>query len=129
MIEDKITSFIEKNDLRDPVELLVGLTNGQDLTQNSSVYSWISDFEETYDEDQMLTPLQWLELKELIKSSCMFAPIPPALILQAQKTLIEYQHSKKKPEEPVSLNAAASIPDPLSPREISRFLRRLNKIT
>lgn len=128
MIDQKIREICEKHEFIDPVELLVGLTNGVDLRKVSAVYSWLLSFEREYGDEEMPNALEWLHLKELIKTEAKFSMVSSSESLTAQKALIEYQHPKKKSID-VTANVNANVcVNPLSTREIRRFKRKFEKL-
>lgn len=128
MIEQKIKEICEQNGFKDPVELLVGLTNGVDLRKLNTVYSWLMAFEAEFGDEELPEAMEWLELKELIKTEAKFQTVSTAESLAAQKALIEYQHPKKKSVD-ITANVSGSIGvHPLSASEIRRFKRRFEKM-
>lgn len=128
MIEQKIKEICERNNFKEPVELLVGLTNGVDLRKLNVVYSWLMAFEEEYGEEEVPDALEWFEFKELIKHESKFQTISTSESLTAQKALIEYQHPKKKSiDVTANINTNAKV-KPLNSREIARFKRKFNKM-
>lgn len=119
----KIKEICKENDLKDPVELLTGLSNGVDLRKNGLVYAWIQDFEED-EGDDLPSPTDWFELKSLIKQECRFLPVSSAEQLTAQKALIEYMHSKRKSIDITTTANSEGVVTPLTLREIKRFKRK-----
>lgn len=128
MIDQKIKEYCEKHDFIDPVELLVGLTNGVDLRKVNAAYSWIMQFEDKFGEDAEPDALEWLELKDLIKREARFQNVSSAQSQSAQRALIEYQHPKKKSiDVTANINASVGV-SPLTAQEIRRFKRKFDKL-
>lgn len=124
-ITASVANACEEYGLRDPVELLTGLTNGVDLRQHSAVYRWLQEWEQA-NEDEPPDQFDWAMLCELIKNEGRFVPVTTAESLTAQKTLLEYLHSKHKSiDVNVGLNETAVTP--LTREEIKLFERKFNR--
>lgn len=128
MLDSKIKEICEKHEFLEPVELLVGLTNGIDLRRLSVVYDWLSRFEEEYGGEAMPDELEWLQLKDLIKQHSKFSVVSSTESLTAQKVLIEYQHPKKKSVDVTAHVSTSGAVTPLTSVEIRKFKRKFNKV-
>lgn len=119
--DDKLKKTCEKMNLLDPIVLLVGLANGKDLSSHSLLYEWILNHEANNGEDPP-DQWDWLELVDLIKNHARFIPVDEKTKLQAQRTLAEYQHNKKKSIE-ITDNQKQEAVTKLTRMEIKRFER------
>jgi len=128
MIEEKVKKYCEKHGFIDPVELLVGLTNGVDLRKLNAVYSWVMEFEEEFDEEAEPDAIDWFELKELIKNEAKYSNVSSAESQSAQRTLIQYQHPKKKSVDVKTNLTTTTGVTPLTASEIRRFKRKFDNL-
>ena len=113
-----------KQNLKNPVELLVGLANGVDLTTTSAVYDFAEKLKEDHGED-LPDDFDYLELLELIKNSHQFVTVDFNTRMQAQKTLVEYQHPKRKSVEVVNKSEGGAVSE-LTAKEVRIFKRKFN---
>lgn len=123
--DKKLQKACEDLNLIDPIVLLVGLANGQDLTNESTIATWLKEHEEG-NGDNPPGELEWLELVDMIKYYYTAMPIDEKTKLVAQKTLAEYQHSKKKSIEITDKSTIEPVGD-LKTSEIKRFKRVFNR--
>ena len=107
--------------LLDPIVLLVGLANGKDLTSHFLLYEWIINHESANGEEPP-DQWSWLELLDFIKNQARFIPVDEKTKLQAQRTLAEYQHNKRKSIK-ITDNSKSFEITPLKRSEIKRFER------
>lgn len=119
--DEKLRRTCDDLNLLDPIVLLVGLANGKDLTNHSLLYQWVLNHEAENGEEPP-DVFEWLELLELIKEHARFVPTTEGVKLQAQKTLAEYQHNKKKSIELTDKSVSTSS-EPLKRSEVRRFER------
>ena len=113
-----------KRKLKNPVELLVGLANGVDLTTTSAVYDFVEKLKEDYGED-VPDDFDYLELLELIENSHQFVTVDFNTRMQAQRTLVEYQHPKKKAVEVTNVSDNGVVSE-LNAKEVRIFIRKFN---
>ena len=121
----KIKEICVKNGLVNPVEILTGFSNGVDLRKKAQIYAWLIEFEED-EGDNLPNVDDWLELKNLIKQECRHYPVSMAETLSAQKTLIEYMHSKRKSIDVTTSTKGDGVVTPLTLKEVKRFNRKFN---
>lgn len=124
-LDEKLNETCNELGLLDPMILLVGLANGKDLTATSVLFEWM----ETHigeNGDKPPDEFDWFDLCQIIKEHMKFTIVDESTKLNAQKTIAEYLHSKKKSLELTDKTVQASI-TPLSTREIKRFKRVFNK--
>lgn len=109
----------------DPVTLLQGLANGKDLRSHSLAIEWLLKHES---ENGVEPPdeWEWLEFVDLIKKELKFSIVSIETSKDAQKTLTEYLHSKKKSLD-IKEEAPASSVEPLTNKDIRRFKRIFNR--
>lgn len=119
--DSKLRRILRKNKLRDPIELLILLSNGVDVSGNSVVYEWILQHER-YNGDNPPGEAEWQDLVRLIKNHCRYEPVSVSTKLQAQKTLAEYEHNKRKSIEILDEKSTDTVTE-LSIREIKKFER------
>lgn len=124
-LDEKLKETCDELGLLDPMILLVGLANGKDLTATSLLFKWMENhISENGDEPP--DEFDWFELCEIIKQHMQYCIVDESTKLNAQKTIAEYLHSKKKSLELTDKTVQASITD-LSTKEIKRFQRVFNK--
>lgn len=123
-ISREVKKVCEEHDFIDPTILLTALTNGVDLRKVSLVYKWIVEFEDEAG-DEPPDELEFEQLKELIKNEARYLPVSLSDSLNAQKTLMEYMHSKKKSVDVQTTSTGDSV-QPLKPSEVRRFKRKFN---
>jgi len=120
-----IKTACEKHGFQNPVDLLIGLSNGVDLTKKSVVYDFIKQLENEYGEDELPDEFDYSDLVELIKEQYKFEFVDVELQMKAQKTLVEYQHSKRKAIEVSVSEADGKIMD-LKESEVDLFWSKFN---
>lgn len=116
---------IERHEnLKNPLELLVGLANGVDLSEKSLVYEFALKLKDEYGKD-MPDEFDYAELIDLIIDTNKFQPIDVKDQLTAQKTLVEYQHPKRKSIE-VTTTSEDGATTELNEDEIKLFWKKFN---
>ena len=124
-LDEKLQTACDELGMLDPMILLVGLANGKDLTTTSLLYQWMENHIQA-NGDEPPDEFDWFELQELIKENMKFTIVDESTKLNAQKTIAEYLHNKKKSVEVTDKTQQASITD-LTRREVRRFNRVFNK--
>ncbi len=124
-LDEKLQTACDELGMLDPMILLVGLANGKDLTATSLLYQWMENHIQA-NGDEPPDEFDWFELQELIKENMKFTIVDESTKLNAQKTIAEYLHNKKKSVEVTDKTQQASITD-LTRREVRRFNRVFNK--
>ena len=119
--DEKLRRTCDDLNLLDPIVLLIGLANGKDLTAHSLIYEWILSHEANNGEEPP-DVWEWTELVELLKNHARFIPVDEKTKLQAQRTLAEYQHNKKKSIE-ITDKSVSTKSEPLKRTEVKRFER------
>ncbi len=120
-LDEQLQKVADEYGFIDPLTLLLGFANGEDLRGHSLVYQWILNHE-NINGDEPPDTFEWDELVELIKNEHRFLPVERAVSRDAAKTLLEYQHNKKKSVEITDKSASGEITE-LSRAEIKRFER------
>ena len=117
---------IAKNNknLKNPLELLVGLANGYDLSSSSLAYNFARKLIEENGYD-LPDEYEYLHLLELIVDVGANETIGVKEMLQAQKTLVEYQHPKRKSVEVTNLSDTKAISE-LNEKEVKTFWEKFN---
>lgn len=119
---DRITR--ENSKLKSPLELLVGLANGYDLSEKSLVYELALKFKKEYG-DNLPDEYDYDELLELIFDTYEYSTVSIKDQLAAQKTLVEYQHPKRKSVEVNTVGDAGAI-SALTAKEANLFWKKFN---
>lgn len=114
----------EKEKLKNPVELLIGLANGVDLSKKSTVLEFVENLKNQYG-DEMPDEFDYFDLIELIQDKYKFELVDINTQMSAQKTLVEYQHPKKKAVELTTKNEGSEISE-LTEREIEIFKKKFD---
>ena len=123
-LREKVEELCSSENLLDPVLLLTGLSNGKDYRKHSLIYHWVIEYL-TANGDAPPDEYEWLELVDLIKSEHRYAPVDMNTSKDAQKTLMEYMHPKRKHVENIEVKESFNT-SPLSSREIKTFWRKFN---
>ena len=110
--------------LKNPLELLVGLANGVDLSSKSLVYEFALKLKAEYGND-LPDEFDYAELIDLITDTYRNEIISTKDQLQAQKTLVEYQHPKRKSVEVTTVSEDGAT-TPLNADEIKLFWDKFN---
>lgn len=120
-LQEQLKSLSDEYGFIDPVTLLQGFANGQDLRTHNIIYEMVLELESKYG-DELPDVWDYDELIELIKNEYRFLPVERGISKDAAKTLLEYMHNKKKAVEVTDKSAGGSITD-LTKAEIRRFER------
>lgn len=120
-LDEQLKSLSEEYGFIDPVTLLQGFANGQDLRNHSLVYLKILEMENEFG-DEPPDVWAWDELVELIKDHHRFLPVERGISKDAAKTLLEYMHNKKKAVEVTDKTSSGEVTE-LTKAEIRRFNR------
>lgn len=114
---------VAKGKLKDPLIFLDGIMNGEDLTEKSALYEFISELEglPTEDEFDYIVKLVRLHLKyDAVKVSDR---------LRAAERLAEYLHPKLKTEEKASSRVESDDSfTPLKEEEIILLREKFNEL-
>lgn len=113
------------NKLKNPLELLVGLANGVDLSNGSIVYAIAKNLHDEYG-DELPDEYEYSHLIDAIFETCRFESVGIKEMLQAQKTLVEYQHPKRKSVEVTTTGTAEAVTE-LNEKEISTFWQKFDE--
>ena len=124
-LNTQLKNLADEYGFLDPLSLLMGFANGQDLRGHSLVYQKVLEIEEEFG-DAPPDTWEWDELIEMIKNDYRFLPVSRSTSEAASKTLLEYQHNKKKSVEVTDKSAKGEVTE-LSRTEVRRFLRVFNK--
>lgn len=124
-LDERLQNTCDELGLYDPMILLVALANGKDLTGESLLYKRILEHEEANGEEPPDQD-EWIAMAEQIKELNRYIPVDDKVKMQAQKTIAEYMHSKKKSVEITNNTAEVKVTN-LKPSEIRRFARHFNK--
>lgn len=113
---------VSAGQLKDPLIFLDGLMNGDDLTEKSRLYEYVSNLEDLPNGDE------WDDILRLIRAHLQFDAVKISDRLRAAERLAEYVHPKIKTEEKSTTveNTGGSF-EPLSEEEITLFREKFNE--
>jgi len=120
-LQEQLKSLSDEYGFIDPVTLLQGFANGQDLRSHNIIYEMVLDLEHKYG-DKLPDVWDYDELIDLIKNEYRFLPVERGISKDAAKTLLEYMHNKKKALEVTDKSTVGAVGE-LSRAEIKRFER------
>ncbi len=124
-LSEQLKAVSDEYGFLDPVTLLQGLANGQDLRGHSLVYEWVLNHE-SENGDEPPDDWDWEELVQLIKDEHRFLPVDRNTSKDAAKVLLEYMHNKKKAVEVTDKTGNGEVAE-LTRTEAKRFMRVFNK--
>ena len=120
-LEEQLKELSEEYGFLDPLTLLMAFANGEDLRGHSLIYQKVLELENEFG-DNPPDVWAWDDLVELIKADYRFLPVSRSTSEHAAKTILEYQHNKKKSVEVTDKTSKGEVSE-LSRLEIKRFDR------